>query len=443
MSRRNSHGRTRYTVIPVISCFFAMFLAGWFNKQQGNFHGFNVIDPRMLLLVFQNCQVPLSIVFSTGVDHQAFAVRQMSFDHSLWKNSVNHHREKTDLYSYIVIVVSSKFGKYFLKQTCNKVRSWDSMGPQTLWNKYFYRNLTTSTMGWTKDQLQHSWCQGPEIAPPAAAKVDSFAWDGMELLDGGSVRECRDTTFFFLPFWSFWKDNLDKSLFGSAKFTRSSLQTHFKFWIWAFTSTFWVHIHSSSGDPLEKSGRTVYGTLIQGNTGDYTIFLDKSTGARLGIDVDHKDSRPGASRIVFTGWSYCNAGLAQFGLIISAPDNDICLISMATLGMTHQPKGNPWPWPSIVNQRWALVDPRWSKMDYTRAVSACFSILGCPGWRDLAYRSDQPRIGPGTEMGAVVGVQDPCLCWTMFKMNSQGHTWLVTARIQVTILWLSAEAPWL
>ena len=32
-----------------------------------------------------------------------------------------------------------------------------------------------------------------------------------------------------------------------------------------------------------------------------------------------------------------------------------------------------------------------------------FSILRCPGWRDLAYRSDQPRIGPGTEMGAVVG----------------------------------------
>ena len=27
----------------------------------------------------------------------------------------------------------------------------------------------------------------------------------------------------------------------------------------------------------------------KGNTGDYTIFLDKSTGARLGIDVDHKD----------------------------------------------------------------------------------------------------------------------------------------------------------
>lgn len=234
------------------------------------------------------------------------------------------------------------------------------MGPQTLWNEYFYRNLTTSTMGWTKDQLQHSWCQGPEIAPPAAAKVDSFAWD----------RECRDTTFFFLPFWSFWKDNLDKRLFGSAKFTHSSLQPHFKFWIWAFTPTFRVHIHSSFGDQLEKSGRTVYGTLIQGNTGDYTIFLDKSTGARLGIDVDHKDSRPGASRIVFTGWSYCNAGLVQFGLIISGPDNDICLISMATLGMTHQPKGNPWPWPSIVNQRWALLDPRWSTMDYTIAVSA-------------------------------------------------------------------------
>lgn len=27
----------------------------------------------------------------------------------------------------------------------------------------------------------------------------------------------------------------------------------------------------------------------QGSAGDYTIFLDKSTGARLGIDVDHKD----------------------------------------------------------------------------------------------------------------------------------------------------------
>ena len=46
-------------------------------------------------------------------------------------------------------------------------------------------------------------------------------------------------------------------------------------------------------------------------------------------------------------------------------------------------------------------------MDYTRAVSACFSILGCPGWRDLADRSDQPRIGPGTEMGAVLGVRGP------------------------------------
>lgn len=70
-------------------------------------------------------------------------------------------------------------------------------------------------MGWTKDQLQHSWCQGPEIAPPAAAKVDSFAWDGMKLLDGGSVRGCRDTTFFF--FFSF-------EVFGRTTWTKDFLE---------------------------------------------------------------------------------------------------------------------------------------------------------------------------------------------------------------------------
>lgn len=33
--------------------------------------------------------------------------------------------------------------------------------------------------------------------------------------------------------------------------------------------------------------------IVRQGAVEYTIFLDKSTGARLGVDVDHKEQRPG------------------------------------------------------------------------------------------------------------------------------------------------------
>lgn len=316
------------------------------------------------------------------------------------------------------------------------------MGPQTLWNEYFYRNLTTSTMGWTKDQLQRSWCQGPEIAPPAAAKVDSFAWDGRELLDGGSVRECRDTTFFFssllkflegqLGHKTFWKcqihsffpaNPISNSEFGHSPLLSGCIST-------ALLVIRWKRAVELCMAP---SSRETPGTTPFSSTNPLALVWALMWIIRT-AGLGQAESFSQVDPIVTQAWRNL-AWLFQVLIMIYAYMLDFD----GYLGNDSSTKRKPMT--MAIHSKSALSFS-WPKVKYN-GLQHVSASLGAQDGETLLIEVINPGLVQVRRWGAVLGVRGPCLCWTMFKMNSQGHTWLVTARIQVSILWLSAEAHWL